>query len=106
MRSPLLTAYTTPGWLIPSRSAVPCEIDVNHTEVYPVYPVASANGTGLGSGNRTGAYLTRASPAYYSRAPLRPNNKINLMLPLFTFPVVLLAYFAPPQIPAYESKEN
>ena len=38
MRSPLIPGYTTTGWLIPSRPAVSCEIDVNHTEVYPVYP--------------------------------------------------------------------
>jgi len=55
MRFPLIAGYITTGCLIPSRPAVPCEIDVNHTEVYPVYPVASANGTGVGSGNRTGA---------------------------------------------------
>jgi len=77
MRSPLITGYITTGWLIPIRPAVPCEIDVNHTEVYPVYPVASANGTGVypvasgngtrvGSGNRTGAYFTGVSAAYYS----------------------------------------
>ena len=82
-----LTAYITPGWLIPSRPAVPCEIDVNHTEVYPV-----------GSGNRTGAYFTGVSPAYYSRAVLRPNNK---MLPLLTFPVVLLNYLAPSPFPNF-----
>ncbi len=87
MRSPLLTAHTTPGWLIPTRPAVPCEIDVNHSEVYPVHPVASANGTGVGSGNRTGAYFTGVSPAYYIRALLRPNNKISPMLPLLTFPL-------------------
>jgi len=88
MRSPLLTAYTTPGWLIPSRPAVPCKIDVNHSEVYPV-----------GSGNRTGAYFTGVSAAYYSRALLRPNNKINPMPPLLTFPVVLFNYLAPSPIP-------
>ncbi len=44
MRSPLIAGYITTGWLIPIRPAVPCEIDVNHTEVYPV---ASANGTGV-----------------------------------------------------------
>ena len=99
MRSPLIAGYITTGWLIPSRPAVPCEIDVNHTEVYPVYPVASANGTGVGSGNRTGAYFTGVSAAYYSRALLRPNNKINPMLPLLTFPVVLFNYLAPSPIP-------
>ncbi len=73
MRSPLLTAYTTPGWLIASRPAVPCEIDVNHSE----------------------AYFTGVSPAYYSQALLRPNSKINPVPPLLTFAVVLFNYLAP-----------
>jgi len=88
MRSPFIAGYITTGWLIPSRPAVPCEIDVNHSEVYPV-----------GSGNRTGAYFTGVSPAYYSRALLRTNNKINTMLPLLTFPVVLLNCLAPSPSP-------
>ena len=77
MRYPLIAGYITTGWLIPSRPAVPCEIDVNHSE----------------------AYFTGVSPAYYNRPLLRPNNKISPMLPLLTFPVGLFNYLAPSPIP-------
>jgi len=37
---------------------------VMKSEVYPVCPVASENGTGIGTGNRTGAHLTGASSRF------------------------------------------